>query len=114
MWEKSQQTPTVIWNVALGTCISKNVGGRKGWRLPPIPELASLIDPSVGSPGPTLPPGHPFLNVLTPSYWSATTDYDGPTIAWHADFNLGDVGGTFKTGSNRVWCVRGGMNAEQY
>ena len=63
VWERSPQTTTATWNDALYTCINKNVGGQKGWRLPSIAELASLSDPSVAPPGPTLPPGHPFLNV---------------------------------------------------
>ena len=51
-------------------CPNKNVGGRKSWRLPSFPELASLIDPSNANP--TLPTGHPFTNVQSAHYWSAT------------------------------------------
>ena len=63
VWEKSPQGLSSSWDQARFTCINKTVGGQKGWRLPSVPELASLIDPSVVPPGPTLPPGHPFLNV---------------------------------------------------
>jgi hypothetical protein len=45
VWEKSPQISTATWNGARFMCINKNVGGQKGWRLPSIPDLASLIDP---------------------------------------------------------------------
>jgi hypothetical protein len=45
VWEKSPQTTAVSSaNVRL-ICANKAVGGRKGWRLPSLPELASLVDP---------------------------------------------------------------------
>jgi hypothetical protein len=46
-----------------------------------------LIDPSVAPPGPTLPLGHPFQNVQSASYWSATTIAETPTNAWNVFFN---------------------------
>jgi hypothetical protein len=108
------------WDAARNHCIAKNVGGRKGWRLPSIPELASLVDPSVASPGPTLPPGHPFSNVQSINYWSATSladstplDLDG-TFAWSVLFEFGRVFSDTKSSTYFVWCVRGGMNADQY
>jgi uncharacterized protein DUF1566 len=73
VWEMSPQMATAKWSVARFTCINKTVGGQKGWRLPSIPELTTLIDPSVAGPGPTLPSGHPFQNVQSANYWSATT-----------------------------------------
>jgi hypothetical protein len=113
VWEKSPLTGPVAWGVArIAVCDTKTTGGRKGWRLPSVHELASLVDPSVGAPGPILPPGHPFLNVQSAFYWSATTEADNPTSAWGVGFNVGVVGqiGSKTTGSFRVWCVRGGHN----
>ena len=114
VWEKSPATTRSTWAGARNACIGKNVGGQKGWRLSSIPELVSLIDPSVPSPGPTLPPGHPFLNVQSDFYWSATADANGPSNAWYALFLNGGVFSDSKTFSNHVWCVRGGMNADVY
>ena len=48
VWEKSPQTTSARWSVARRTCAEKNVGGQKGWRLPSLEELASLVDYSVG------------------------------------------------------------------
>jgi len=60
VWEQSPETTADVWLGARGACAVKNVGGRIGWRLPSLPELSSLVDPSVVPPGPTLPVGHPF------------------------------------------------------
>jgi Protein of unknown function (DUF1566) len=114
VWEKSPQTTTSNWFGARGVCTGKTVGNRKGWRLPSMAELASLIDPSVAAPGPKLPTGHPFTNVLLSNYWSATSHPDVPTNAWQVVVNNGNVDVTLKTDPNGVWCVRGGMNAEAY
>ena len=113
VWEKSPQTATHEWSDARFACISKTVGNRKGWRLPSIPELTSLVDPSV-SPGPTLPAGHPFTNVPSADYWSATTNAVNPSSAWDVGFNNGNVFTDGKPSIFRVWCVRGGMQADQY
>jgi hypothetical protein len=80
-----------------------------------MPVLASLIDPSVLAPGPTLPSDHPFMNVqLAVAFWSATSDAGDPTDAWLVGFGSGTVVANSKTGNVNVWCVRGGMNAEAY
>jgi Protein of unknown function (DUF1566) len=113
VWEKALQTDLETWDSARHSCATKNVGGRKGWRLPAIPELASLIDPSV-APGPTLPPGHPFLNVRPAIYWSASTDAVTPSNAWTVLITDGSVLSDFKSETEHIWCVRGGMNADAY
>lgn len=114
VWEKSPQTTTATWNGARFTCINKNVGGQKGWRLPSISDLASLIDPSVAPPGPTLPSGHPFHNVQSAGYWSATTSAEDASDAWFVYFGIGFVDSDSKTHTGHAWCVRGGMHAEAY
>ena len=114
VWEQSPQMATATWTNARHGCINKTVGNRKGWRLPSIPELASLVDPSVAPPGPTLPAGHPFTNVQSAYYWSATTDAGFPAGAWFVGFGFGNVNTIDKPNNNQVWCVRGGMQADQY
>jgi len=113
VWEQSPSTGTLNWNDARFQCTSLTTGGRKGWRLPSVHELTSLIDPSVTNPA--LPSGHPFLNVQSSYYWSATTIADRSTFAWAVHFSDGDPNiGYNKSFLGFVWCVRGGMNADQY
>ena len=112
VWEKSPQTTAVSSaNVRLA-CANKAVGGRKGWRLPSLTELASLVDPSVASPGPTLPPGHPFMAVQSANYWSGSAHAENPALVWGVGFGNGAVLGLSKAFDQRAWCVRSGTNAE--
>jgi len=114
VWERSPQTTSARWTVAHRTCIEKNVGGQKGWRLPSLEELTSLVDPSIAPPGPTLPPGHPFLTVQSTVYWSATRVDEDARGSWAVHFGLGG-GTTFINWAHSVqsWCVRDGMDAGQ-
>jgi hypothetical protein len=115
VWEKSPATTFAAWSSARFRCTTLIVGVRKGWRLPSVHELASLVDPSVPAPGPALAPGHPFLNVQAEHYWSSTADATDPTLAWRASFLVGGAANTsIKTQTFLVWCVRGPMNADQY
>ena len=112
VWEKSPQTTAVAASNVRLTCANKAVGGRKGWRLPSLPELASLVDPSVASPGPTLSAGHPFLNVQPTNYWSASANAENPSLMWGVGFGNGAVLGLSKAFDQRAWCVRGGISAD--
>ncbi|HEU5202191.1 MAG TPA: DUF1566 domain-containing protein [Nitrospira sp.] len=113
VWEKTLETTEVSWSDARNACADKDVGGRKGWRLPSIFELASLMDLSMRT-GPTLPLGHPFTNVQMDVYWSATTVAGNPNSAWIVFFDTGKVLHAFKTITFHTWCVRGGVNGDQY
>jgi hypothetical protein len=107
VWERSPGPGTVNWSGARGYCANRVVGGRRGWRLPAVFELASLVDPTVPSPEQTLPPGHPFLNVQSAPYWTISTVADTPAGAWQVDFILGLVGNSTKADGLPNWCVRG-------
>lgn len=117
VWEKATASDIRVWedddlNNARFACATRVVGGRKGWRLPSIVELASLIDPTQSFPA--LPLGHPFTIVLTTQYWSATTDARNSSNAWWFQPADGRLGTLPKSSPSLVWCVRGGMNAEAY
>lgn len=113
VWEKTLETTELSWSDARTACADKDVGGRKGWRLPSISELSSLVDPSMRT-GSTLPLGHPFTNAQADVYWSATTMAGNPNSAWLVFLDTGRVSYAFKSITFHVWCVRGGINADQY
>lgn len=112
VWEQSPDTTPGDWFMAQSRCNNRNVGNRKGWRLATIQELASLIDPSVGPPGPTLPDGHPFSNVQAGDYWSATTFASDTSFAWNVDLGEASLESNTKSSNRRVWCVRGGQGVD--
>jgi hypothetical protein len=121
VWERHPDD-SGTWEDAVRTCWLRQTGGRMGWHLPLIEELASLVDSNVPAPGPALPPGHPFQNVQTgglfeSAYWSSTTDVRQaflPTQAWEVRFFDGSTGDSGKTVTRHVWCVRGGTHADKY
>jgi hypothetical protein len=89
------------------------VGGTKGWRLPSVVALASLVDPTQSNPA--LPTGHPFSYFQSTFYWSATTLAVDLPAAWVVSFLNGVVGnGINKNNPGLAWCVRGPMNTDQY
>jgi hypothetical protein len=109
VWEQSPDTNTRSWVTAQIFCNNRFVGGRKGWRLPTIQELASLVDPTQSNPA--LPAGHPFSNVQasqSSGYWSATTSVIDPIDAWIVGLFDGGVFSLPKHATDVAWCVRGG------
>jgi hypothetical protein len=123
VWEQSPNLPMQDWPSAQITCAQKAVGGRKGWHLPTIEQLASLVDTSASGIY-KLPPGHLFDTdcssgncVQSGYYWSATTCAFNTAVAWDVDFSNGYVNGGAKTGNASnpyVWCVRGGQSYDAY
>lgn len=110
VWERSPSTDPDPWGSAELDCVELALGGRLGWRLPTIQELASLFDPANVS-APRLPPGHPFVNVQAAAYWSANKHGSG--FARVVRFSGGGVDGdgTSVSEDNFRWCVRGGPGA---
>ena len=111
VWEKSPSANTFTWLDAQGHCNRLSMGGRVGWRLPTLQDLASLKDPNA-APIPLLPAGHPFTNVQASAYWSATTSAASSSDAWGVDFSIPGAGFGNKSGSFFVWCVRGGQGVD--
>jgi hypothetical protein len=108
VWERSPDPGKKAWDGAIVYSTTKATAGRKGWRLPAIEELLSLVDPAQNNP--TLPAGHPFMNVQRDGfYWSSTLGMTNlPTFAWGYDFGNADTSNCDKGVSRYVWLVRGG------
>jgi hypothetical protein len=102
------------WAIAANKCIRKGVGGQKGWRLPAPHEIGSLIDVSVSRDDVRLPPGHPFLNIGTDFYWTASTYAVDTSRAWVVRFLGGGAVTEDKSAARPSWCVRGSGQTSVY
>jgi hypothetical protein len=109
VWAKSPTSAKDTWYSALEYCTRLTLGGRKGWRLPTIEELASLVDPS--NRDPALPIGHPFT-VNGEYYWSSSTCVYDRNNAWIVHMPSGEVNDQYPKRDNNfnTWPVRGGTN----
>jgi len=110
IWESGQDSLQRGWVTAREVCMNRNIGDRKGWRLPAFNELTSLLDTTVTNPA--LPAGHPFQGIQNNVYWSSSTSALAASPGTHAvgvDFGLGDVSMVNKANLSFVKCVRGPM-----
>jgi uncharacterized protein DUF1566 len=107
VWEQAPDTATVQWVNAPFVCYAKTVGGRKGWRLPAVEELSSLVDPNAASPA--LPPGHPFTGVQSDFYWTTTSIAGLFGEAYGLSMADGTLLDQMKSSQLHFWCVRGGL-----
>ena len=121
VWEQAPEAATHQWDSAGVKCVNRKVGNTRGWRLPSVAELVSLIDPSLPAPFvPLVATGGVFTGVQPAFfYWSTTTRADTLVAAWGVSFEesegtLGAASSHSKTDSNQIWCVRGPMQESVY
>lgn len=124
VWEKmpTGSAPST-WDYARLQCVNQSIAGTRGWRLPSVVELTSVIDPTVQS-VPPIPATAFSVNPAT--YWTATTATRADGLnntastanAYTVDFtNVNAMAGTtLKTDaiSTRFWCVRGPSQESAY
>lgn len=107
-WEQEPDRIHDVWEASVARCAAKSVGGRQGWRAPSVDELRTLIDPEQQDP--SLPSGHPFTNIKSEIYWTATPHPTDEIVAWQVSFFSGEPVTDQKSGMRRVWCVLGGSH----
>lgn len=113
VWQREpEETILRDWRRAFDACVQATTGGRMGWRLPRVDELATLIDPSSFD----LVADGPFDIVgdgLAPAhFWTASKDPEDPARAYSVYFGDGDgPDRTIRSLVLRVWCVRGATGA---
>lgn len=115
VWENFPAAGFFNWPRAISHCVTRQLGNRKGWALPSRKQLASLVDTNsilcLGG-GLCLPDGHPFQNVQSANYWSASTTPGSPTFAWLVNFFLGGELVMNLDGKGLAWCVRGAQSSD--
>ena len=105
MWQDNEVGTLINWQGAIDRCEALTLGTHSDWRLPNINELTSLVDdtrydPAISS---------EFQNTISYIYWSSTTYAFNADYAWLLGFTLGAQGGSRKTNSRYVRCVRAGQ-----
>ena len=115
VWERAPSSPPLQFagGQAAAFCNNLSLGNRKGWRLPTLQELSSLVDADPANQTfLRLPPGHPFRSVQpTAHYWAATLG--NPNVfVWTVFFFDGSSSAEIEIASHLVWCVRGGSGRD--
>ena len=118
VWERSPNTSaTYTYSGAAYYCLNLSVAGRRGWRVPSIFELTTLLDMNVPPPAPLLPEGHPFRNVSKVLwFWSSTQEVNNvPSFQWGMNTMDGQVSQYYPTTAGvHAWCVRGPSADSRY
>jgi len=102
---------TCTWVEATGVWIAavnaEALAGYADWRIPNVKELHGLVDYGMSSPA--IDPAFPGLTAFFPGYWSSTSSFDAPDLAWSVSFSAGTVGvGGKDAFPINVRAVRGG------
>ena len=111
VWERSPATYKAgTRGSAALACTLRSTGARRGWRLPYLNELASLVDPTGVYYTLALPSGHPFLTVQKGLYWTATQNLGDASRGYTVNFNMLGTTEPYDLGSAAYyWCVRSAM-----
>ena len=108
VWQKNSSTTPMNWEAALAYAKTVTLGGKSDWRVPNIKELQSLND--VSRVKPSINKTY-FPNIVSSAfYWSSTSQYKTPTIAWDFNTDYGVVTYDTKTVNKYVILVRGGLD----
>jgi len=102
VWKKTITALELDWTTAMDYCHQQNVDERKGWRLPSVEELASLLD------GAALPTGHPFTLGEADYFWTSTESAANASNAFYVRMSIGNILTSAKSNTYYVWLVRGG------
>ncbi len=109
VWQLETPETTRTWVNAMKHCMGTTIGGRKGWRLPTVSELMTLVEPLNNNPA---LPANIFLGVQygqdggRDGYWTSTTQVDDDTRANIVRFSDGNIVYNLKTIDYYVLAVR--------
>lgn len=84
-------------------CADLALGGSSDWRMPSLPELASIVDERRASPA--LDPAA-FPNATNDSVWSGSEWAGSPSLAWYMSFEHGNAQYDQIVTPRGVRCVR--------
>jgi hypothetical protein len=101
-WQQTPDPSSNTWDGAKTFCEGLPLAGG-GFRLPTAPELLSIVDRTLSAPAidSTVFPG-----VAYDDFWSSSPKVGSSDEAWSVNFGYGTPGGSTKTFTLRVRCVR--------
>ncbi|MES1164282.1 MAG: DUF1566 domain-containing protein [Verrucomicrobiota bacterium] len=91
---------------ATAACTALTLNGA-AWRLPTMREMLTIVDLSVGPPGPTID-AKAFPNTPAGFFWSATPYSGTPTNFWSTNFQYGFAYGNTMSDTSYTRCVSSG------
>lgn len=109
VWERYPHSVHSSWSDACASCYNLELAGRKGWRLPSVEELTSLVDMNGDGTGCKLPSGHPFIIYPGPFFSKNKVEDPFTGGVWLLELGWGVVIPVPEGGNEAVWCVRGGQ-----
>jgi hypothetical protein len=126
VWQRAPSNEFISFEDARAVCQHAALGGRRGWRVPALSELRSLLDATVIQYDVTaLPAGHPFIGIMEPlgngpagnaygRYWTSTlktTQDANYRLVTTMDGASDPVALPIGLASGAAWCVRGAMSS---
>lgn len=108
VWDRVPDPEKIHFHEARGNCLRRVVGERRGWRMPYVHELSSLLKSTNGG-GQFLPAGHPFSVELGDTFSLTKTFSEHLHSVWFVNMSGGATFGSDRFVEERhFWCVRGG------
>ncbi len=88
LWQRAVPDKKFPFGEAQNYCKQLNLAGKKGWRVPTLPELLTLIDERAT----TVPliDQAAFPNTPSEQFWTSTVFANSPITSWYVFFNRGD------------------------
>ena len=111
---ENEENNTVNWEDAITKCYQKEVGGRYGWRLPTIVELATLLEKQEMESCWMPVAIRNLTDSACGSFWSCTPSLYQSDEAWYISFVHTEAFDSIwphtakKDTKKYSWCVRGG------
>jgi hypothetical protein len=101
-WQQAASADRVSWTDAGTACTALDLQG-KGWRLPNMKELQTLVDESRAA---AAIDTQAFPDTPGEGFWAATPHVDSATSAWFVSFDEGIAYNALTTHLYRYRCVR--------
>ena len=104
VWQRAIPDETFVFDAARAHCADLTLDGKKGWRVPSLVELLTLIDESATEP--PLIDRAAFPNTPSEPFWSSSYFGGVPGMSWQVYFDHGNGLYGLPIASFRVRCVQ--------